>query len=124
MSEAFPSDYTHLDQCLGSRVIWRRDSAFLAIEEPSSGIHQEFTVARRMATGYAALPFERSILMDNTKLSWHHGGVRFDRWLPRNRLAVTVYGDLDGSRADFECRFVLSLKDPLKVLSYRVLKRE
>ncbi len=122
VGDSFPSDYSHLDQRLGSRVIWRRDSAFFVIEEPSSGIHQEFTIAQKTATGYSALPFDRFALMDSTKQNWHHAGVRFDRWLPRNRLAVTIYGDLHASRGDFECRFVLDLKDHFKVLSSHVIK--
>ena len=66
--------------------------------------------------------FDRVNVMDITKLSWHHGEERFDRWLPNDRLAVTIFGDLDVSRKDFECSFILDLKDDLKVLSYRVIK--
>lgn len=120
----FPSDYWHVKDCLGSRIVWREDSNYFVIEEAVSGIHQAFVVAHKTLDGFEELPFDRNKVMDSTKLSWHHGAVRFDGWLPNNRLAVTVYGDLDGSRADFECSFVLDLEHGLQVLSHRVIKPE
>lgn len=119
---AFPSDYWRPEQCLHSRVVWRPDSDYFVIEEAFSGIHQNFVVAHRTAHGFTTMSFDRGTVMKSTKLSWHHGVVRFDRWLPNDRLAVTIYGDLDISRADFECSFVLDLKDSLKIISHQIIK--
>ena len=122
MPGAFASDYWHIESCLDSRVYWRPDSAYFVIQESSSGIHEEFDVVHQTADGYKALPFDRFKLMESTKLHPHHGAVQFDRWLPHNRMAVTVYGDLEDGQADFECRFVVDLKQSFKVLSYHVVE--
>ena len=119
---SFPSDYWTVDACLGSRVCWRPDGEYFVIEETSSGIHQEFVVARKTLHGYSAMPFDRNDIMISSKLHWHHGFVRFDKWLPKDRLEITICGDLDGSREDFECRFVLDLKRNFRVLSCDIIK--
>jgi hypothetical protein len=119
---SFQSDYWKIANCLVSRVVWRKDSAYFVIEEGASGIHQAFIVAHQTAEGYEDLPFDRNTVMECTQLSWHHGAVRFDGWLPNDCMAVTVSGDLDGSRAPFECRFVLDLKHGFKVLSHRIIE--
>jgi hypothetical protein len=94
---------------------------YFVVEEAPAGIHQEFSVACRTKHGFAALPFDRNTVMEPTGLHWHHGAVTFDRWLPRDRMRVTISGDLD-SRETFKCRFVLALKQKLRVVSYRIIQ--
>jgi hypothetical protein len=118
---SFESDFC-LNNCANSRVFWSPDSKYFVIEEVRAGVGQGFIVGHLSSCGFSNLLFDRGELMNITKLKWHHAAVSFDGWMPKSRLAVTVIGDLDESGDDFECRFVLDLKDNFKVLSYRVIK--
>jgi len=116
----FPSDYWRAEQCLGASVFWRRDSAYFVIQESMSGIHESFVVARRTSRGYVDMKFDRNTIMKVSKLSWHHGAVWFGGWLPGDRMAVTMAGDLDALKGDFKCDFVLDLRHDFRVVSCKV----
>lgn len=115
------SDSWALRRALETKVYWRDDSAYVALEEASwHGIGTVFLL-RRVGKVFQPIPLDEEAILPATQVAWSRHRLLWLNWGPRQRAMMEVAGSYLADYQHFEVTLDLANATKVKVISCRRL---